>query len=103
MHSSPPDAEELANAKSYAVGRFGLSLETSNRVLGSLVELDVHGLPRDSLDTYRARVRATTTEQVAALARDLLHPERAAIVVLGPAEQLVPALEGLGEIEVVSP
>jgi zinc protease len=63
--------------------------------------LDIHGLPEDSLDTYRSRVRAVTLEQVAAMARDLTHPQRAAIVVVGPAAALVPALEGLGSVEVV--
>lgn len=90
-------------AKSYNVGQFGLGLETSEAVLASLVELDVHGLPEDSLDSYRARLRAVTGEEVRAAARELLHPERAAIVVLGPAEALVPQLSGLGTVEVVSP
>jgi len=101
--SRPVDAEELAKFVSYSVGSFGLSLETSGAVLSSLVDLDVQGLPEDSLDTFRARVGATSLEEVRAAAKSRLHPERAAIVVLGPAEKLVPALEGLGEIEVVAP
>ncbi len=35
--------------------------------------------------------------------RDLIHPDRAAIVVLGPAAVLVPQLEDLGPVEVVQP
>jgi predicted Zn-dependent peptidase len=42
-------------------------------------------------------------EQVRAAAKARLHPERAVIVVLGPAKDLVPQLEGLGPIEVVKP
>ncbi len=99
----PPVGDELRNAQTLAAGRFALGLETSDAVLGSLVNLDVHGLPRDSLDTYRARVAAVTSESARAAARDLLHPERAAIVVVGPAETLTPALAGLGPIEVVEP
>ena len=72
-------------------------------MLGSLVDLEVHGLPDDSLDTFRGRVGAARLEQVRAEARARLHPERAAIVVLGPADQLVSQLEGLGPIEVVKP
>jgi zinc protease len=67
------------------------------------VNLDVYGLPEDSLDTFRTRVRAVSQQQVATLARELLHPERAAIVLLGPAEELLPQLEDLGSIEVVTP
>ena len=39
---------------------------------------------------------------MAAAARRLLHPGRAAIVVVGPADALRPQLEGLGSIEVRS-
>jgi len=103
LDARPVSAAELANAKSYSVGRFGLGLETSAAVLSSLVELDVQGLPEDSLDTFRARIRAIDREQVNRAARELLHPARSAIVVLGPAEKLVPALEGLGTVEVIEP
>ena len=56
MHREPPSAEEIAKAKSLRVGRFGLGLETSAAVVSALVDLDVHGLPEDSLDTFRARI-----------------------------------------------
>jgi len=99
----PVEPEELAKFVSYNVGRFGLSLETSESVLGSLVDLEVHGLPEDSLDTYRSRLRAVTLEDVRAASRDFLHPDRAALIVLGPAQDLVPQLEDLGSVEVVQP
>ena len=99
----PVRPEELTKFRSYNIGRFGLSLETSDAVLSSLVDLDVHDLPNDSLDTYRTRVRAVTLDDVIDAAEIRLHPDRAAIVVLGPAEALVPQLEGLGEIEVRKP
>ena len=94
---------ELAKFISYNVGRFGLSLETSQSVLSSLVDLEVHGLPMDSLDTYRSRIRAITLADVHAAARDHLHPDRAAIIVLGPAKDIVPQLEDLGPVEVWQP
>lgn len=99
----PMTEEELAKFISYNVGRFGLSLETSESVLSSLVDLDVHDLPQDSLDTYRARLRGAGLEDVRAAARDFVHPDRAAIVVLGPAAEIVPQLEGLGNVEVWEP
>jgi len=99
----PVEPEELAKFISYNVGRFGLSLETSQSVLGSLVDLEVHGLPEDSLDTYRSRLRAVTLEDVRAASRDFLHPDRAALIVLGPAQDLVPQLEDLGSVEIVQP
>jgi predicted Zn-dependent peptidase len=103
VRSEPPSKAELASARTLAVGEFALGLETSGEVMASLVDLDVYGLPEDSLDTYRARVRATTREQTAALAQRLFHPERALIVLVGPAKELEPQLAGLGPVEVVKP
>ena len=96
-------AEELAAVQRLATGSFVLALETSSDVTEALVELDVQGLPADSLDTYRARVLATSLEDVQQAARERLHPDRAAIVVVGPAAALVPALEGLGPVRVEQP
>ena len=99
----PVDEEELRKFVGYNVGRFGLSLETSDAVIKSLVDLEIHGLPEDALDNYRARVRDVSLENISEAAKKRLHPDRAAIILLGPAEALVPALEDLGEIEVRQP
>lgn len=97
--TTPVTEQELINTKAFSIGQFSLGLETSAAVMGSLVNLELYDLPRDSLDTYRARVQAVTTRDVAKLANDLLHPSRAAIVIVGPAAALLPKLEGLGEIQ----
>jgi len=101
--ADPQSAEELAKAKSYTVGQFGLGLETSEAVMSSLVDLSVYELPDNSLDTFRGRVEAVDVEETRAVSEDLIHPDRAAIVILGPAEALRPQLEGLGTIEVIEP
>jgi zinc protease len=103
VRRDPPGPEELARVQSQSSGRFALGLETSGAVAAALVDLDVYGLPRDSLDTYRGRVWAVTPEQTAAVARDLIDPERASIVVVGPAETIRPQLEPFGTVEVGKP
>lgn len=101
--AEPPGESELSWARTLAVGRFSMGLETSAAVTEGLVDLDVYGLPPDSLDTYRSRVRAVSEAQVAQAARDHLHPDRVAIVLVGPASQIVPEVEDLGPVEVVTP
>jgi zinc protease len=101
--TNPPGEDDLAWARTLAIGNFAMGLETSAAVLQSLVDLDIYGLPEDSLDTFRSRVRAVTPEDVARVAREYVHPERAAIIVVGPAKELAPQLEGLGPIEVITP
>jgi zinc protease len=99
----PPAGLELEEVRALAVGQFALGIETSDAVLGSLVNLNIYGLPEDSLDTYRSRIRSVTAADVERLASTLLHPDRAAIVLVGPAEDLTPQLEDLGPIEIVQP
>ncbi len=101
--AEPPSEDELVWARALAIGQFSMGLETSAAVMDGLVDLDVHGLPEDSLDTYRARVRAVTVRDVAQAALDHLHPERAAIVLVGPAEQIEPLVADLGPVRIVEP
>ncbi len=103
MKVDPPTADELADAKSQTVGGFALGLETSEAIVAALVALDVQGLPDDALNTYRASIRAVTTGDTATAARERLHPDRAGIVLVGPASVLVPELESLGPVETVKP
>lgn len=103
MRAEAPSAAELQLVKSFSSGRFVLGLETSTAIAGSLVDLDVYDLPPDSLDTYRTRVQAVTQNDVAAAARRLLHPDRVAIIAVGPAAALRPQLERFGPVEVVAP
>jgi zinc protease len=101
--AEPPNGEAFRRIQTLLAGQFVLGLETAGAIAGSLVDLDVQGLPRDSLDTYRSRVAATTETQVASAARRLLHPGRTAIVVVGPADAIRPQLEGLGPVEIIDP
>ena len=101
--SEPPGAEELGWARTLTIGGFAMGLETSGAVVQSLVDLAIYDLPEDSLDTFRSRVRAASAEDVANAARNHLHPERAAIVLVGPAQQLEPLVKDLGPVEVITP
>jgi zinc protease len=103
MRTEPPDESELTDARTLSAGGFALSLETSDAMIAGLVGLDLYDLPLDSLDTYRGRVRAVTTADTAREARRLLHPERVAIVLVGPAEALRLQVEDLGPVEIVTP
>ena len=61
-----------------------------------------HGLPADYYAKYQQRIEAVTREDVAKAARERLHPDEMAIVVVGPASSVRPKIEALdlGRIEV---
>ena len=94
--SEPPSEEELRDARALLVGSFSLGLETSAAVVGALVDLDVYGLPQDSLDRYRRKVRRTGADETTRIAKSHFHPERMAIALVGPAAAIVPQVEDLG-------
>ncbi len=103
LRAEAPSPDDLRLVRSFNAGRFVLGLERSAAIAGALVDLDVYGLPRDSLDSFRTRLNAVTREEVHAAARDLLHPDRLAIVAVGPAQALQPQLERFGPVVVVQP
>jgi len=94
---------ELDEARDYLVGVFPLRFETAGAVVGALSGLVIHGLPDDELSRYRPAIQAVTADDVAAAAAAHVHPDRAAIVLVGDADAFLPELEaaGLGPIEVV--
>lgn len=84
---------ELHSARDYLVGVFPLRFETPGPVVGSLAGLFVHGLPDDDLARYRGEIEAVTADDVLRVARAHIHPEAAAIVLVGDHEQFGAALQ----------
>ena len=103
VRTDPPAGIELERARSLRTGSYPLALETTEAVMAALLDLEVYGLPRDTLDTYRPRMRGISADQVAQTALSLVHPERATIVVVGPAKVLLEPLSSYGAVEVVAP
>jgi zinc protease len=105
MQDEPVSPAELADAASYLAGTFPLALQTTDGLAGKLTSLAVYGLPDDYYDTYRDRLMSVTADDVREAARRRLLPDRAAVVVVGDADQLRGGLEelGIGPVLVVDP
>jgi zinc protease len=101
--SEGPTEEEVAAARDYAAGVFGLQLETAGQVATRVGQLIVFGLPDDHFDRYRDEVRAVTRTQAAESAARHIRPGEAQIVVVGDANVVGDELRGLelGPVEVV--
>jgi len=98
-----PTDEEVAASRDYAAGVFGLQLETAGQIASRISQLVVYGLADDYYHTYRDRLRAVTTADVAAATRAHIRPAEVQVVVVGDAEQIMAPLEALqlGPVEVV--
>jgi len=102
MRDEPVSEAEGRTARDFLIGVFPLRFETAGAVVGALTGLVVHDLPDDELATYRPRIEAVSTADVAAAAGRHLDVERMAIVLVGDADAFLPALEdaALGPIVV---
>jgi zinc protease len=103
LQSEAVTPEELEETRSYLIGVFPYTVQTIDDLANRLELLAVYGLPDDYFETYVERVRSVTAEEVLALARRHLHPDRLVVVAVGPAESLEPQLVGLGPVTVWSP
>ena len=83
IREAPVTDSELAAARDFLVGVFPLRFETPGPVAGSLSGLFVHGLPDDELARYRGEIEAVPADDVLRVARAHIHPEAAAIVLVG--------------------
>ena len=92
----PVTEAELRAARDFLVGVFPLRFETPGPVVGALSGLVIHDLPDDELARYRPAIEAVGREDVARAARDHLHLEEAAIVLVGDVEAFGSDLEAAG-------
>lgn len=101
MKSGEVSDVELADAKESLIRAIPALFASNEQTAGAYARAWAHGLPADYYATYQQRVRAVGKEEVAKAARDRLHPEDMAIVVVGPSQQIAPRLEELklGRIE----
>jgi predicted Zn-dependent peptidase len=94
MRAAPPTTAELHAARDYLVGVFPLRFETPPAVVGAIAGLLIHGLPWDELDRYRPAIESVSDADVEKAARDHIHPDALAVVLVGDADAILPALEG---------
>jgi len=97
------DPKALAKAKSYMEGQFPLHLETPEALAARLAEIEFFDLPKDDLATYASRVAAVTPAAASdAVGKHMPAPDQVAIVVVGKAAEIRPALEArFGPVRVV--
>ncbi len=102
MAESGPAEEEVAAARDYAAGVFGLQFETVGQVASRVTQLIIYGLPEMYFQEYRDTIRGVTRDEVAEAASCHIRPEEVQIVVVGDADVIGSEIEklGLGVVEV---
>ena len=79
----PVTSDELGKAKDLRTLTLPGRWETNRAVSGDLVSMVRYGLESDHYETYAQKVRALDISEVAAVARDVIQPDRLVWVVVG--------------------
>jgi zinc protease len=92
---------ELATAQSYLIGHLALEFESSDSVAEQVLNLMVHGLPLDYWNTFPAKIRALTVQDVQAAIRRHLDPKHPFIVLVGNVGEFKNDLKKLGAARII--
>jgi zinc protease len=100
LRSVPVPEAELADAQNYLTGVFSLGLATQDGLLSQFSTVELNELPDDYLETYRAKVRGITPDDLLATARKYFDSANMQIVVVGDRAQIETQAALFGEVEV---
>jgi predicted Zn-dependent peptidase len=83
IRTSKVTQDELEIAKNYAIEVFPRGFATAGQVAGTFAQDEMTNRPADYWDTYRARVKAVTVDDVQRVAMKYLQPDKLVILVVG--------------------
>lgn len=84
IRTEPPSEDEVADAKSYLLGRLVLGMETTGGIAAMLVSCELYGLGLDYPQRARSLYEPITPDKVKEVAEEVLHPDKLAIAIAGP-------------------
>ncbi|MCB9759588.1 MAG: insulinase family protein [Alphaproteobacteria bacterium] len=90
---------ELDAARRYLVGAFPLAAMSLRGLSGLLRAAWLHGLPEGCWSAYASELGGLTADDVLQVARRLIHPDRAPVVVVGDADALEATCARWGPVE----
>lgn len=98
LASEPPAKAELDGIKNYMAGIFVLRNSSRGAIISQLSFLELHGLSAQYLKEYVAKVHSATPEQISAMVKKYLSPEKMTLVVVGDKASVEPQLKALAEL-----
>jgi zinc protease len=87
IRKEKPTPQEVEDVKKYLLGSLPFQFTTNEKIVGQLLAVERLGLGFNYLDDYRKAVSAVTPEDVLAVAKAYLDPERMALVAAGAIDQ----------------
>lgn len=78
-----PSADELDKAKKYLIGSYALRFDTSTKIAGNLVSLQVDDYPVEFLDQRNVKIAAVTMDDVNRVAKRLFEGKKLLVAAAG--------------------
>ena len=101
LRQDPVPEDELEKVKAFVIGSFPLTIETPADLATRLANISVFDLGDDYLATYRDKLAAITSEDVARVARERISTEDIVILLVGNAQAFLEEIEELGSVQVI--
>ncbi len=98
LQTKPVTEEELAQAKDTLLNRFIFTRDSRAKVLNQRVMLEFYGYPADWYDRYVPGVQKVTAADVQRVAKQYVHPNDLATVVVGNEKEFDKPLSTLGKV-----
>ena len=98
MTQRPVSETELAHAKDGLLNSFIFRIDSREKVLHEKVSDYFHGYPLDLLERYMDGVRAVSASDVTRVAREYLHKDKLAVLVVGRPSDFDRPLTSLGPV-----
>jgi zinc protease len=95
---APPTAEELTRSKDAILNSFIFRFDSKQKVMGEKVLYEFYAYPPDFLERYRAGIEKVTAEEVARVARQYVHRDKIALLVVGKAQDFDKPLSSFGAV-----
>jgi predicted Zn-dependent peptidase len=99
--AEPAPEDELADAQTYLSDSFPLQIDTPGKIASLVADLRIFGLPDTYWETYRSRIREVTAKQAQEAAAAHIEPDRALVLVVGRAAEIVEPLRRWGDVSVL--
>jgi len=101
VQKNPPSADELKKAKDGLLNSFVFRFDSKAKVLRERMVYEFYGYPADFLERYRVGVGKVTAQDVARVARQYMHRDRLAVLVIGKAADFDRPLSSFGRLTAV--
>jgi zinc protease len=92
--SEGPTADELAQAKSYLIGSYALRFDTSSKIAGQLLDIQLENLGIDYINRRNALIEAVSAQDVRRAAARFLADSKLLVMLVGRPHKAVPAGSG---------